>query len=144
MFLVIFLRNLQLTLLEMQHVLPNLSCSITHFWTTSLGPSLKIKTKTTNCFLTWLRVCLQYCSSILQGQKKKSVVWLSGTSTFSCSWASYFLFSLTQWARAQASHMPTKSSKEHIKTCPPGKQNLSQSYLSKGQAWIQFVFFEVN
>ena len=43
---------------------------------------------------------------------KKRVVRSSGTSRFSF-WASNFSFSLAQWAREQASLVPTKSLKEH-------------------------------
>lgn len=52
-----------------------------------------------------------------------------------------FSFSLAQWARDQASHLPwTKSLKEQTTWFAQGKQNLRR-YLSQGQAGIQ-VFFE--
>jgi len=48
---------------------------------------------------------------------EKIVVPLSQTSRFSF-WASAFSFSLAQWARDQASHLPTKSLKEQTKSGP--------------------------
>jgi len=71
---------------------------------------------------------------------EKSAVQLSTTSTgsFSC-WTRNFSFSLAQWARDEASHLPTKSLKEKTKTCPG--QAKFESYLSHGQAGIQ-VFFQ--
>jgi len=44
---------------------------------------------------------------LLSGLRKSSV-WSSGISRFSF-WACTFSFSLAQWARDQASHLPTKS-----------------------------------
>ena len=46
----------------------------------------------------------------------------------------------TQWARDQASHLPTKSLKEQIKTCPG--QAIFESYLPPRLAEIQ-VFFSL-
>ena len=49
---------------------------------------------------------------MMQGSKKV----LSGTSRFSCR-ASHFSFSLAQWARAQASHLPTIISLQDDSLC---------------------------
>jgi len=68
---------------------------------------------------------------------EKSAVQLSTTSSFSC-WARNFSFSLVQWARDEASHLPTKSLKEKTKTCPG--QAKFESCLSQGQAGIQAFF----
>ena len=48
-----------------------------------------------------------------------------------------FSFSLAQWARDQASHLPTKSLKQQTKTCPG--QAKFESYLSKGK--LEFKLF---
>jgi len=47
----------------------------------------------------------------------------SATKRFSCQ-ASYFSFSLAQWARAQASHLPTKKKKKRNQGLAHGKQTL--------------------
>ena len=50
-----------------------------------------------------------------------------------------FSLLLAQWARDQASHLPTKALKLQTKTCPG--QAKFESYLSQRQAGIQ-VFFK--
>ena len=74
-----------------------------------------------------------YFQDITQGSKKVP----SGCPEqvdFPVRQVTQFSFSLAQWARAQASHLPTKL----LKTCQG--QARFESYLSKGQAGIQDFF----
>ena len=74
--------------------------------------------------------------TLYQGSEK-SAVQASETSRFSF-WASNFSLLLAQWARYQASRLPTESLKEQTKTCPG--QAKFKGYLSQGPAGMQ-VFF---
>jgi len=72
--------------------------------------SYNVKTmSTTNRERTFIeqRSSCQLHDIILTSGLEKSVTQLSGTSGFSF-WANNFSFSLAQWVRAQASHLPTK------------------------------------
>jgi len=82
-------------------------------------------------------VRLELLDRIFTGLEKRAVP-LPQTSRFSF-WASNFTFSLAQWARDQASHLPTKSLKGQTKTCHG--QAKFERYLSQGEVGIQ-VFFE--
>lgn len=68
----------------------------------------------------------------------KSALWSSRTGRFSV-WASNISFAVAQWARDQASRLPTKSLNEQTKTCPG--QALFEKYLQILRASWNSSFF---
>jgi len=69
---------------------------------------------------------------------KNSAVQSSRITRFSC-WASNFSFSLGQWAKAQASHLPTKKKKTKTLRHAQGKQNL-RATCPMGKMDFKFFF----